>query len=1505
MRFITKNLDGLTTRTDAVLRAVAAAHRKDPICALAIQEHHLTAQDTARLNVRAKAKRLDLLYLQADKPVDASAKGGAALIIPYSSIELDKDETIDAAVDRIKASADSSADGRFISVRCKIRGVEHMLVSIYAPVDDDVRADFFRDVTPKITSPAIIGMDANCVLNPAADLERSAINNYPNGGASELATLISSADVTDITRETLGNSAPYFTNHTVISRSRNGEPDKLTHTRIDLILTPHVDAMIWEHKVGVDFLRFDRTYGHDMVQAALTVATGERGRDIQRINENIYLDPIFNGTLLTEMQRIASESTANKRDTWEAIKTEVARLSLGETKRQKFKKSNDLKQQQAILEAVEQQIRAGTASASDFSYRDELRSLIRSTTKAEFTLHSTLERDAHELSSRHDVNTAAFHRQWSPRSPAQWVEAVTVADWTDPSSPVYPPDKREVTESKEIANAFTDYYEPLFADKPISDAAKELCLRKLRSGNRVLAPTAARCGSEITKETIEHTCAYLPTGKSPGPDLIPNQFYRVFSSFVSPILAGVFNESHEEGSLPTSMLEGTISVLYKKKARNDPRNYRPITLLNNDYKIMMRILSQRMNEAVVQFVSKDQNGFVPDGFIAENLMRLQLVMDYIDDENMEALYMFADMEKAFDRCSWSFLVDSLDALGFDNSFIDFVKLAYSHDNPPKRRMYVNGFLGRLFSLGSGVAQGCPISPLLFLCIGEPLTRLINDHPHIKGIRMGGVDHKISQFADDSTFLMLLTDVPHVLHILRVWQNATSMKENATKRELLLLGKLRGHPERLPADLVAGGVTPAADGETIRALGVPVGNDFDPEAWWLGRYTTVKTRIGAWNGLARLSLAGRNILLQSILYGSLRYWFFTLLVPNSIVSKVESDAKQLLWSMSPDLRTDEAGTSKRSKRFIAELPSYLPKKQGGGGIMHLESHIKAFQAQWIIKYLDPRDSPWKNALDHWLSDDKLGRGILLARGQSRPESLLPDGRCAYIRSCLEAFRSLNLRHDDTLCTHESIGEPLWLNPRFRIDLNPNNAEEWEDQIDTYRLSDLTNDSGELTTRNQWLAWFWEYAPQGLGKQSTNEWVHQRTLDWPIIRMAIPTAVKAALRSTPPLQHGDIVMVEESDGSQTYAVYNVVDDEKQLEELFLDASQYPHRTGRVTTVDDSLKLTHVALWQGLNKHYQKPYAGDEENEEEDESRASIIGPTVSAFPLNDGWYPSDRSARKEDDKPRRLSDLTIHELTAIFTDRIVGNARPNCEANWKPRWPRSTNWRWNEIWASVGTPLTDPTEENAWWKLLHRAWNARNRHPALVDQNCRLGCACKESMLHMVTCPCAAPLWTACVQICHRLLGERDRLGSIDAVIFNVDNISGRVLNEFSRALLRHTLQQYYCDVTRVETDDARFVWQGTLHRALLRLRTALLRKIYSIQKLHTTRVYTHLTEVVPDEERKRYAKLATINHDGTYAISDAFQREIDTADAAAKARHDTIRQQQQARARGHAPQQPRR
>ena len=95
--------------------------------------------------------------------------------------------------------------------------------------------------------------------------------------------------------------------------------------------------------------------------------------------------------------------------------------------------------------------------------------------------------------------------------------------------------------------------------------------------------------------------------------------------------------------------------------------------------------------------------------------------------------MFLDMDKAFDRCSWEFLQDALAAVGFGQDFIDYVLLAYSHTTPPTRQIYVNGFLGPSFPLGSGVAQGCPLSPLLFLIIAEPLTRLFNQNKNIYGI----------------------------------------------------------------------------------------------------------------------------------------------------------------------------------------------------------------------------------------------------------------------------------------------------------------------------------------------------------------------------------------------------------------------------------------------------------------------------------------------------------------------------------------------------------------------------------------------------------------------------------------------------------------------------------------------------------------------------------------------------------------------------------------------------
>ena len=138
--------------------------------------------------------------------------------------------------------------------------------------------------------------------------------------------------------------------------------------------------------------------------------------------------------------------------------------------------------------------------------------------------------------------------------------------------------------------------------------------------------------NKMTEKEVYKVMVDLPTGKQAGPNRVPNAVYKCLAAFFAPKLAQVVNESTRKGRLPAHFLEGDISMLYKKGDRCDPRNYRPITLLNTDYKVLTRVLANRMKTAVHEFVSECQKGFVPDVFIAEATALLKLAEAYTNEE---------------------------------------------------------------------------------------------------------------------------------------------------------------------------------------------------------------------------------------------------------------------------------------------------------------------------------------------------------------------------------------------------------------------------------------------------------------------------------------------------------------------------------------------------------------------------------------------------------------------------------------------------------------------------------------------------------------------------------------------------------------------------------------------------------------------------------------------------------------------------------------------------------
>ncbi len=247
----------------------------------------------------------------------------------------------------------------------------------------------------------------------------------------------------------------------------------------------------------------------------------------------------------------------------------------------------------------------------------------------------------------------------------------------------HPRPLEKTKDTKGVGKEFRNYYEMLYKEKK-TDAGCEYLILKRMAAKKILTASKEMLDAPIQVDEVAKVMEHLPVGKQPGPNRIPNAVYKYMSRHFAPKLTEVLNATLQEQALPKHFLEGDISMLYKKGDRADPRNYRPITLLNTDYKIFTRVLAIRMREVVHEFVEECQKGFMPKTFISEATMLLRLVEAHINEEptKRKGIFLFLDMEKAFDRVSYDFTNKALEAYGFGKNFRTWVGLMYNVQKPP-------------------------------------------------------------------------------------------------------------------------------------------------------------------------------------------------------------------------------------------------------------------------------------------------------------------------------------------------------------------------------------------------------------------------------------------------------------------------------------------------------------------------------------------------------------------------------------------------------------------------------------------------------------------------------------------------------------------------------------------------------------------------------------------------------------------------------------------------------
>jgi hypothetical protein len=321
-------------------------------------------------------------------------------------------------------------------------------------------------------------------------------------------------------------------------------------------------------------------------------------------------------------------------------------------------------------------------------------------------------------------------------------------------------------------------------DKQIEENLKHIKLKLTVEDSESL-------NTEITEQEISQAIVGMKNDKSPGEDGIIKEFYHKFWDILKDEFVELFTKMKIEKEQPESHKNAIIKLLYKKDDHRKLKNWRPISLLNIDYKIFAKVLTNRLKKVMSNIVPKEQKCGVPERKMTEIIRNISNYRDEMES----GFLILLDQAKAFDRVNHQYLFKVMKEMGIKGDFLEITKMLY---NKITSQVEINGARTEHVNITRGVRQGCPFSMLLFVLATVPLIEMINDNKKIKGYKTQRNNIiKIQSYADDNTIIIKNpNEITEIMKVYTLHAKASEAKINEEKTKIFPIGKKNNNSAEL-------------------------------------------------------------------------------------------------------------------------------------------------------------------------------------------------------------------------------------------------------------------------------------------------------------------------------------------------------------------------------------------------------------------------------------------------------------------------------------------------------------------------------------------------------------------------------------------------------------------------------------------------------------------------------------------------------------------------------------